>query len=82
MIKNDGIFGLYRGFGVAFTGVILFRAFYVGGYDILKTVLKLDKKADDKESNARNLMKRFATAQVHIRNTYLKLSSVLSSLVS
>jgi len=34
--KSDGLAGLYRGFGVSVLGIIVYRAFYFGGYDTAK----------------------------------------------
>jgi len=31
--KHDGVFGLYRGFGISVTGIICYRAAYFGLYD-------------------------------------------------
>jgi len=36
---SDGILGLYRGFAVSCTGIIVYRGFYFGFYDSLKPVL-------------------------------------------
>ncbi|CAI2371941.1 unnamed protein product [Moneuplotes crassus] len=33
IIKHDGVFGLYRGFGISVTGIIIYRAAYFGLYD-------------------------------------------------
>jgi len=39
--KSDGLGGLYRGFGISVLGIIVYRAFYFGGYDTAKrTFLK------------------------------------------
>ena len=41
--KNDGLKGLYQGFGVSVIGIIIYRAFYFGGYDTAKrSILKPD----------------------------------------
>jgi len=34
--KSDGAAGLYRGFGISVLGIIVYRAFYFGGYDTAK----------------------------------------------
>jgi len=36
---SDGIVGLYRGFAVSCTGIVVYRGFYFGFYDSLKPVL-------------------------------------------
>mmetsp|Transcript_22605 Transcript_22605/g.22447 ORF Transcript_22605/g.22447 Transcript_22605/m.22447 type:complete len:140 (+) Transcript_22605:298-717(+) len=33
IIKHDGVLGLYRGFGISVTGIIIYRAAYFGLYD-------------------------------------------------
>jgi len=41
--KADGLNGLYRGFGVSVLGIIVYRAFYFGGYDTAKrSIMKPD----------------------------------------
>jgi len=40
--KSDGLGGLYRGFGVSVIGIIVYRAFYFGGYDTAKKVFFKD----------------------------------------
>lgn len=37
--KSDGLFGLYRGFGVSVQGIIIYRACYFGFYDTAKGML-------------------------------------------
>jgi solute carrier family 25 (adenine nucleotide translocator) protein 4/5/6/31 len=37
--KTDGIRGLYQGYGIALTGIIIYRALHLGGYDACKTEL-------------------------------------------
>jgi solute carrier family 25 (adenine nucleotide translocator) protein 4/5/6/31 len=65
----DGVTGVYRGFGIALFGVVVFKGLFMGGYDIAKAVLNLDgSKNNGKESKrdaATNLGKRFFVAQVH-----------------
>mmetsp|Transcript_23632 Transcript_23632/g.30885 ORF Transcript_23632/g.30885 Transcript_23632/m.30885 type:complete len:312 (+) Transcript_23632:149-1084(+) len=39
-LKEEGITALYRGFGVACFGVVVWRALYLGGYDIMKNHLQ------------------------------------------
>lgn len=50
ILKTDGIYGLYQGYGVALCGVILYRALHLGGYDACKNEL----------SNYRRLQKNFS----------------------
>lgn len=38
-VKSDGVFGLYRGFGVSVQGIIIYRACYFGFYDTFKGML-------------------------------------------
>ena len=35
--KVDGWRGFYQGYGIALAGVVLYRAFHLGGYDAVKT---------------------------------------------
>ena len=37
--KTDGIRGMYQGYGIALTGIIIYRALHLGGYDACKTEL-------------------------------------------
>lgn len=37
--KTDGFKGMYQGYGIALTGVVLYRAMHLGGYDACKTEL-------------------------------------------
>ena len=37
--KTDGLRGLYQGYGIAVSGVILYRALHLGGFDACKTEL-------------------------------------------
>eukprot|EP00345_Euplotes_harpa_P000455 CAMPEP_0168327148 /NCGR_PEP_ID=MMETSP0213-20121227/5733_1 /TAXON_ID=151035 /ORGANISM="Euplotes harpa, Strain FSP1.4" /LENGTH=98 /DNA_ID=CAMNT_0008330013 /DNA_START=297 /DNA_END=590 /DNA_ORIENTATION=- len=36
IMKHDGFFGLYQGFGVSVVGIFIYRAAYFGLYDTLK----------------------------------------------
>ncbi|GAA0150503.1 transfer/carrier protein [Lithospermum erythrorhizon] len=38
-LSTDGIFGLYRGFGVSIVGITLYRGMYFGIYDTLKPIV-------------------------------------------
>jgi len=42
--KTDGMYGLYRGFGVSVGGIIVYRAAFFGGYDTAKQMLLKDPK--------------------------------------
>ena len=44
IFKNDGFSGLYQGFGVSLTGIIVYRAAFFGGYDTAKGMLFKDPK--------------------------------------
>jgi len=44
MMKSDGIYGLYRGFGISVVGIILYRAAYFGMFDTGKVLLWEDHK--------------------------------------
>lgn len=44
IFKQDGLKGLYRGFGVSVTGIIVYRASYFGGFDTLKSMILKDPK--------------------------------------
>jgi len=37
--KTDGVKGLYQGYGIALSGVVLYRALHLGGFDACKTEL-------------------------------------------
>lgn len=39
VFKSDGLFGLYRGFGISVCGIIFYRAAYFGGFDTGKAIL-------------------------------------------
>ena len=53
--QTDGYLGLYRGFCVSVTGIIMYRAAYFGGYDTLKgVVIKRDT----------NILIKFVFAQI------------------
>jgi solute carrier family 25 (mitochondrial adenine nucleotide translocator), member 4/5/6/31 len=44
IMKSDGIYGLYRGFGISVVGIIAYRAAYFGMYDTGKVTLFPDAK--------------------------------------
>lgn len=67
IMKTDGIKGLYQGYGIAISGVILYRAMHLGGYDNIKTELlhRRRKKSPELDSNDElTLMERFVCAQI------------------
>lgn len=39
IFKSDGLYGLYRGFGVSVQGIIIYRAAFFGFYDTAKGLL-------------------------------------------
>lgn len=43
-MKSDGVYGLYRGFGISVIGIIFYRAAYFGTYDTGKVLLFKDPK--------------------------------------
>lgn len=73
--KTDGLRGLYQGYGIALTGVVIYRALHLGGYDACKTELMhrrrraiRDGDGDDHGSKAKSeatmtMGERFAVAQ-------------------
>jgi solute carrier family 25 (adenine nucleotide translocator) protein 4/5/6/31 len=42
--KSDGIYGLYRGFGISVVGIIAYRALYFGGFDTGKNYMFSDPR--------------------------------------
>jgi solute carrier family 25 (adenine nucleotide translocator) protein 4/5/6/31 len=42
--KSDGVYGLYRGFGISVVGIIIYRALYFGMFDTGKSILFSDFK--------------------------------------
>jgi solute carrier family 25 (adenine nucleotide translocator) protein 4/5/6/31 len=42
--KTDGIRGMYQGYGIALTGIIIYRALHLGGYDACKTEMKHQRR--------------------------------------
>lgn len=54
--KSEGTYGLYRGFVVSVIGIIIYRAFYFGGFDTAKRLI-----IKDKEKN--NFLLKFGIAQ-------------------
>lgn len=62
-----GILGIYRGSGVAFLGAILYRALYLGGFDIGKDVILGKDNSDRRHS----LWWKYGIAQVIINDILL-----------
>ncbi len=44
IFKSDGMYGLYRGFGISVVGIIFYRAAYFGSFDTGKALLFEDSK--------------------------------------
>ena len=44
IFKKDGFTGLYQGFGISLTGIIVYRAAFFGGFDTAKGILFADPK--------------------------------------
>lgn len=53
---ENGVQGLYAGYAVSLSGVVVFKALFLGGYDIAKSVLELDQGS--------HVSTRLAAAQV------------------
>ena len=67
VVKNSGLAGLYRGFGVALLGVVVFKSLFLGGYDICKIVLDLEPPVSDRNVPRKSsLPLRYIVAQVKI----------------
>jgi len=59
----DGFGGFYKGYGIALTGVVVYRALHLGGYDAGKTLL-LEKKENTADGKTGlTLGERFMLAQ-------------------
>jgi solute carrier family 25 (adenine nucleotide translocator) protein 4/5/6/31 len=43
-MKKDGVYGLYRGFGISVIGIVIYRASYFGMFDTGKTFMFSDMK--------------------------------------
>jgi solute carrier family 25 (mitochondrial adenine nucleotide translocator), member 4/5/6/31 len=67
IMKTDGIKGVYQGYGIAISGVILYRAMHLGGYDNIKTELLHRRRKSSPEldfNDELTFMERFACAQI------------------
>jgi len=71
--KTDGIRGLYQGYGIALSGVVIYRALHLGGYDAAKTeILHRRRYSAEREEGGGNetvnidltMSERFAAAQI------------------
>jgi solute carrier family 25 (adenine nucleotide translocator) protein 4/5/6/31 len=69
--KSDGIKGFYQGYGIALSGVMVYRALHLGGYDALKTeILHRRRYEEHAPGEARTaslnltMAERFAAAQI------------------
>lgn len=61
LAQHSGVLGFYRGFGVSFVGVVLFKAMFLGGYDISKALMGLESR--EGRTTALSLLLRFTAAQ-------------------
>mmetsp|Transcript_13246 Transcript_13246/g.26458 ORF Transcript_13246/g.26458 Transcript_13246/m.26458 type:complete len:359 (-) Transcript_13246:124-1200(-) len=59
-LRTDGVGGLYRGYGVALSGVVIYRALHLGGYDAAKSELA----AYSREGEVMGFWTKFGVAQV------------------
>jgi solute carrier family 25 (adenine nucleotide translocator) protein 4/5/6/31 len=60
IVKQDGFFGLYRGFNVAVSGVFIYRALFFGLYDTGKTLFFNQKRRRNENPS---FLKMWAFAQ-------------------
>ncbi len=64
-LRSDGIRGLYQGYGIALSGVVVYRALHLGGYDALKTEILFRRSNDmNSKSSSLTLGERFMAAQI------------------
>lgn len=69
ILKTDGIRGIYQGYGIALTGVVIYRALHLGGYDACKTELLYRRGSTSASENFDKKTKmgvgeQFAIAQI------------------
>jgi len=50
VFRNDGLKGLYAGFGVSVIGIMVYRAVYFGGYATAKTLTNIERKNKQQHS--------------------------------
>mmetsp|Transcript_26538 Transcript_26538/g.32113 ORF Transcript_26538/g.32113 Transcript_26538/m.32113 type:complete len:398 (-) Transcript_26538:156-1349(-) len=62
-LKSDGVKGLYQGYGIALSGVVVYRALHLGGYDAVKTEVMHGKEMKG-ERKELEMWERFLIAQV------------------
>ena len=67
--KTDGVRGLYQGYGIALSGVVLYRALHLGGFDACKTELLYRRQKSLSASSSDNdltmtMGERIAIAQI------------------
>lgn len=70
--KTDGIRGMYQGYSIALSGVVIYRALHLGGYDACKTELlhrrgNISDSRSDNDCNNESIItigERFAIAQI------------------
>lgn len=60
IFKQEGLTGLYRGFGVSVIGIFVYRAFYFGGYDSGKEWVF----GNDEEQRKASFLAKFFFAQI------------------
>eukprot|EP00979_Chaetoceros_neogracilis_P009903 scaffold2288_cov225-Chaetoceros_neogracile.AAC.2 len=64
--KTDGWRGMYQGYGIALSGVVLYRALHLGGYDACKTELLHRRRKENTRIDSHATMtmgERFMIAQ-------------------
>jgi solute carrier family 25 (adenine nucleotide translocator) protein 4/5/6/31 len=61
-LKADGIRGIYQGYGIALSGVIVYRALHLGGYDACKTEMMHWRRGSARAAEL-TLTERFCAAQ-------------------
>ena len=70
--KSDGIKGFYQGYGIALSGVMVYRALHLGGYDAVKTEIlhrrRFSEHTPREAAHATDMnfkmSERFAAAQI------------------
>lgn len=67
--NSDGLRGLYQGYGIALSGVVLYRALHLGGFDACKTELLYRQNISPSSSTTKTkttltMCERFGIAQI------------------
>jgi len=65
--KTDGFRGYYQGYGIALSGVVLYRALHLGGYDVCKTELiefKTKRHTGEESNTSLTWTERIVVAEV------------------